>query len=51
MGFKAHPDQAREPEHDGDANVLNLFCCVGIARSCAKTLHPRVGYAVKEYHK
>ena len=50
-GFKTHPDQAREPEHNGNADMLDLFSCIGVARSCAETFHPCVGYAVKEYHK
>jgi len=49
--FEAHPDQTREPEHDGDADVLDLLVGVWVARVRAETFHPRIGDAVKEDHK
>ena len=49
--FETHPDQTREPKHDGDADMLDLLVGVRVARVRAETLHPRIGDAVEEYHK
>ena len=49
--FETHPDQTGEPEHDGDADVLDLLVRVRVARVRAETLHPRIGDAVEEDHE
>lgn len=49
--FETHPDQTCEPKHDSDTDMLNLLGGVRVTWMCAKTFHPRIGYAVQEDHQ
>lgn len=49
--FETHPDQTREPKHDGDTDMLDLLVGIRVTRVRSETFHPRIGDAVKEYHK
>lgn len=51
LGLDAHTNEASEPEHNGDRDVLDLLRRVRVARLRTETLHPGVGDSVQEDDK